>query len=163
MYSQRYSHVQMWELDHKEGWASNNSYFWIVMLEMTLESPLDCKEIKPVNPKGNQPWIFIRWADAEAPKLWPPDVKNQFIGKDSDAGKDSQQKEKGAAEDEMVRWHHWLNGHKFGQTLEGSKGQRSLACCCPWGCKELDMTEQLNNNKIILDLKISPLTSYPLR
>ena len=96
------SHVQMWELDHKEGWVVNNWCFWIV-LEKTLESPLDCKEIKAVNPKGNQPWIFIGRTDAEAPVLWPPDAKSQLIGKDPDAGKDWQQKEKGAAEDEMVR------------------------------------------------------------
>ena len=96
------SHVQMWELDHKEGWVVNNWCFWIV-LEKTLESPLDCKEIKAVNPKGNQPWIFIGRTDAEAPVLWPPDAKSQLIGKDPDAGKDWRQKEKGAAEDEMVR------------------------------------------------------------
>ena len=107
-------HVWMWELDHKESWAPKN--FWTVVLEKTLESPLDCKEIQPVHPKGNQPWIFIGRTDAEAetPKLWPPDVKNWLFGKDPDAGKDWRQEEKGATGDEMVGWHHWLNGHEFG-------------------------------------------------
>ena len=106
-YSQSYdfssSHVQMWELDHKEGWALKNWCFRIVVLEKTLESPLDCKEIKPVNPKGNQPWIFIGRTDGESPILWPPDMKNCFIGKDTDAGKDWRQKENEVAEDEMVK------------------------------------------------------------
>ena len=127
------SHVCMWELDHKEGWVPKNWCFLIVVLEKTLESPLDCKEIKPVNPKGNQPWIFIGRTDAEAPILWSPDSKNQLIGKDPDAGKDWRQKEKGAAEDEMVGWHHRLSGHEFEQTLGDSEGQGSLACCSPWG------------------------------
>ena len=116
------SHVCMWELDHKEGWVPKNWCFLIVVLEKTLESPLDCKEIKPVNPKGNQPWIFIGRTDAEAPILWSPDSKNQLIGKDPDAGKDWRQKEKGAAEDEMVGWHHRLSGHEFEQTLGDSEG-----------------------------------------
>ena len=127
------SHVCMWELDHKDGWVPKNWCFLIVVLEKTLESPLDCKEIKPVNPKGNQPWIFIGRTDAEAPILWSPDSKNQLIGKDPDAGKDWRQKEKGAAEDEMVGWHHRLSGHEFEQTLGDSEGQGSLACCSPWG------------------------------
>jgi len=116
-------------------------------VEKTLESPLDSKEIKPVNPKGNQPWIFIGRADAEAeaPILWPPDAESQFIGKDPDAGKDWGH-EKGVTEDEMVGWHHWLNGHEFEPTSGNSEGQGSLACCSPWGHKELDMTEQLNDN-----------------
>ena len=97
------SHVWMWDLDHKEGWAPKNRCFQIVVLEKTLESPLDINEIKPVNPKGNQPWIFIERTDAEAPMLWPPEVKNQLTAKDPDAGKDWRQKEKGMAEDEMVR------------------------------------------------------------
>ena len=107
----------MWELDHKEGWVPNNWCFWIVVLEKTRESLLDYKEIKPVNPKGNQPWIFIGRTDAkaEAPILWPPDVKSWLIGKDPDAGKDWRQKKK-MKEDEMVGWHHWLNGHEFEQT-----------------------------------------------
>ena len=142
------SHIRMWELDHKEGWAPKNWCFWTVVLEKTLESPLDCKEIQPVNSKGNQPWIFIGRTDAEAeaPKLWPPDVKGWLIGKDPDAGKDWRQEEKGMTEDEMVGWHHHLNVHKFEQTLEDSEGQGSLACCGPWGRKELDMTNWLKNN-----------------
>ena len=106
------------------------------------------KEIKTVNPKGNQPWIFIGRTDAEAeaPILWPPDVKNWLTGKDPDAGKDWGREEKGMTEDEMIGWHHWLNGHEFEQTPGDSEGQGSLVCCSPWGCKELDMTEGLNNN-----------------
>ena len=99
----------------------------------TLESPLDCKEIKPINSKGNQPWIFIGRTDAEAPILWPPDAKSQFIGKDPDTGKYWRQKEKGTAEDEMVRWHHWVNGLEVEQAPGDGGGQRSLACCSPWG------------------------------
>ena len=107
------SHVWMWELDHKEGWVPKNWCLWTVVLEKTLESPLHSKEIKPVNPKGNQPWIFIGRTDAgaEAPILWPPDVKNSLVGKDSDAGKDWRWEEKGETEDEMVGWHHWLSRH----------------------------------------------------
>ena len=109
------SHVWMWELDHKESWAPKNWCFWTVVLEKTLESPLDCKEIKPVYAKGNQSWIFIGRADAEAETsiLWPPDVKNWLTGKDPDAGKDCRWEEKGTTEDEMVGWHHQLNGHEF--------------------------------------------------
>ena len=109
------SHVWMWELDHKEVWVLKNWCFWIVVLEKTLESPLDCKEIQPVHPKRNQSWIFIERTDteAEAPMLWPLDAKNGLIGKDPDAGKDWRQDEKGMTEDEMVGWHHWLNGHEF--------------------------------------------------
>ena len=130
-----------------------------MVLEKTLESPLVCKEIKLVHPKGNQPWIFIRRidvcahfgstyakirtdAEAKAPILWPPEEKSQLIGKDPDAGKDWRQ-EKGMTEDEMVGWHHWLSGHEFQQTLGGGEGQEMLAWCCPWGCKELDITERL--------------------
>ena len=107
--------------------------FWTVVLEKTLESPLDCKEIKPVNPEGNQSWIFIGRTDAEAeaPILWPPDVKNWFIGKDPDAGQDWRQEEKGTKEDEMVGWHHQLNGHEFEQALGVADGQGGLACCSP--------------------------------
>ena len=135
-------HVWMWELDYTESWASKNWCFWTVVLEKTLESPLDCKEIKSVKPKENQPWIFIGRTDgeAEAPILWPPDVKSQLIGKDSDAGKCWEQEEKGMTEDEMVGWHHWLDGHEFEQTLGESEGQEILACHSPWGCKELDNT-----------------------
>ena len=143
------SHVQMWELDLKEGWVLKNWCFWNVVLEKTLESPLDCKEIKPVCPKGNQPWIFIGRTEAEAEALifGLSDMKSRLIGKDPDAEKDWGQAEKGAAEDEMVGWQHWLNGHEFEQTLVESGGERSLACRGPWGCKESDTTEGLNNNK----------------
>ena len=117
------SHVWMWELDQKESWALKNWYFWTMVLEKTLESPLDSKEIKPVNPKGNQPWIYIGRTDAEASAsvLWPPDVKSQLIGKDTDAGKDWGQ-EKGATEDAMVGWHHWLNGYEFKQAPQVGDG-----------------------------------------
>ena len=108
------SHVWMWELDHKESWAPKNWCFWTVVLEKTLESPLDCKAIKPVHPKGNQSWIFIGRTDVETLILWPPDAKNWLIWKDPDAGKDWGQREKEATEDEMVGWHHQLNGHEFG-------------------------------------------------
>ena len=133
------SHVQMWELDHKESWMLKNWCFWIVVLEKTLESPLDCKEIQPVHPRGNQSWIFTGRTDAEAPILWPSDVKNWLIGKDPDAGKDWRQEEK-----RMVGWHYWLNGREFEQALGIGNGQGSLVCCSPWGCKESDTTEWLN-------------------
>ena len=135
----------MWELDHKEGWALKNWCFRTAMLEKTLESPLDSKEIKPVNPKGNQPWIVIGRTDAEAPILWPPDVKSRLIGKDPDTEKDWSQEEKGTTEDEMVGWHHRLNGHEFEQTPGDSEGQESLVCYSPWGRKESDTTWQLNS------------------
>jgi len=131
-YSQTYgfssSHVWMYKLDHKEGWPPKNWCSWTVVLEKTLESPLDCKEIKPVNPEENQPWIFIGRIDAEAKAsiLWPPDAKNWLIGKDSDAGKDWGQEEKGTAEDEMVGWQHWLNRPQFEQSLGDREGQGSL-------------------------------------
>ena len=109
------SYVWMWELDYKENWAPKNWCFWTVVLEKTLQSPLDYKEIQPVHPKGNQSWIFIGRTDAEAEILilWPPDGKNWLTGKDSDVGKDWRQEEKGTTEDEMVGWHHWLNGHEL--------------------------------------------------
>ena len=111
------SHVWMWELDHKEVWAPKNWCFQTVVLKKTLESPLDCREIKPVNPNGNQPWIFLRTdAETEAPILWLPDVKTWLIWKDPDAGKDWGQEEKWMTEDEMVGWHHWVDGHLFGLT-----------------------------------------------
>ena len=140
------SHVWMWELIHKESWAPKNWCFWTVVLEKTLESPLDGKEIKPDHLKVNQSWIFIGRTDAEAesPILWRHDVKNWLIGKDPDAGEDGSQEEKGTTEDEMVGWHHWLDGHELEQTLRVGDGQGSLACYSPWGCKELDTTEQLN-------------------
>ena len=141
------SHVWMWELDYKESRTPKNWCFWTVVLEKTLESPLGSKEIKPVNPKGNQSWIFIGRTDTETPILWPPDVKKWLIGKDTDAGKDWREKEKGMAENEIVGWHHWLNGHESEQTLGDSEGQGSLACCSAWGPKESDRTEWLNSNK----------------
>ena len=136
------SHVQMWELDHKEGWASKNWCFWTMELGKILESPLDCKEIKPVNPKRNQCWIFIGRTDAKAEALilWLPDGKSWIIGKVPNAGNDWGREEKGQTEEEMFGWHHWLNGHEFEQTLGNSEGQGSLACCCPWGGKESNMT-----------------------
>ena len=116
-YSQSYgfssSHVWMWELDHKEGWAPKNWCFWAEVLEKT-QSPLDCKDIKPVNPKGNQPWIFIGRTDAEVPIIWPPDAKSRLIWKDPDDGKDWRQEEKGTTEDEMIEWYHQLSGYEFG-------------------------------------------------
>ena len=120
------------------------------MLEKTLESPLDCKEIQPVHPKRNQSWIFIGRTDAEAeaPILWPPDGKSWLIRKDPDAGEDWRQEEKGMTEDEMIGCHHWLNGYEFEQALGDGKGQGSLVCCSPWGHKESDMTERLNNRFI---------------
>ena len=111
-----------------------------LMLERTLESPLDHREIKPVNPKENQPWMFIERTGAEAPILWPPDAKSWLTGKDSDAGKDWGQEEKGASEDETVGWNHWLNRHEFEQILGGTEGQGNLACCDPWGHRHLDTT-----------------------
>ena len=131
------SHVWMWELDYKESWALKSWCFWTAVLEKTLESPLDCKEIKPVNPKGNQSWIFIGRTDADALILWPPDVESWFIRKDSDAGKDWRQEEKGTTEDEMVRRHYQLNGHEFEQAPGVGDGQGSLACCSPWGSQRV--------------------------
>ena len=142
-YSQSYgfssSHVEMWELDHNN-WALKNWYSWTVVLKKTLESPLDCKEIKPVSPKGNQPWIFIgrTAAEAEAPILWPPDANSWLPGEDSDAGKDWRQKEKGR---QKMRWLDsidWLNGYEFEQTLGDSGGQRSLVCGSPWGSQRVE-------------------------
>ena len=134
------------ELDHKESWALKNWCFWTVVLEKTLESPLDCKEIQPVHPKGNQSWIFIGRTDAEAeaPILWPPDAKNWLMGKDPDAGKDWRQEEKGTIEDEMVGWHHRLSGPEFEWAPGVGDAGASLACVGAWGHKESDSTERLN-------------------
>ena len=139
-------HVWMWELDYKESWVLKNWCFWTVVLEKTLESPLDCKEIQPVNPKENKSWLFIGRTDAEteAPVLWSPDVKSWLIRKDPDARKDWRQEEKGTTEDEMVGWHHWLNEHEFEQALGVGDGQGSLACCSPLAHKKSDITEWLN-------------------
>ena len=135
-----------WELDYKESSVTKNWCFWTTVFEKTLESPLDCKEIQAVHPKGNRSWVFIRRTnvEAETPILWPPDPKNWLIGKDPDAGKDWKQEEKGTTEDEMVGWHHWLDWHEFEQAPGDGDGQGSLAACSPWGCKELDTTELLN-------------------
>ena len=146
-----------WDLN-QESWVPKNWYFWTVVLEKTCKSPLDCKEIKPVNPKGNHSWIFIERTDAEAetPVLWPPDMKNWLLGKDPDAGKDWRQEEKGTTEGggrrqeekrttyEMVGWHHQLDGHELQQALGVGDRQGSLPCCSPWGHKELDTSEWLN-------------------
>ena len=145
------SHVWIWELDYKESWEPKNWCFWTVVLEKTLESPLDSKEMKPVNLQENQPWIFTGRTDAEAeaPILWPPHAKYWLIWKDPDAGKYWRQEEKGATEDEMLGWHHQLNEHEFEQTLGDSGGQGSLACCSSWGHRESDMTEWLNWTELI--------------
>ena len=130
---------------YKESWALKNWWFWTVVLEKTLESPLDCKEIKPVHPKGNQSWIFIArtGAEAETPILWPPDAKNWLIWKDPDDGKDWRQAEKGTTEDEIVGWYHRFNGHESEHALGVGDGQGSLACCSVWGHKESDTIERL--------------------
>ena len=138
------SHVWMWELDYKESIVQKNWCFWIVVFEKTLESTWECKEIQPVNPKGNQSWLFTGRTDAETPILWPPDGKTWLTGKDRNGGKDWRQEEKGMTEDEMVGWHYQLNGHEFEQALGVGDGQGDLACCSPWGHKEWDMTERLN-------------------
>ena len=139
------SYVWMWELDYKECWVPKNWCFWTVVLEKTLESPLDWKEIQLVNHKRNQSWMFIGRTDAEAetPVLWPPDRKSWLTGKDPDAGKDWRQ-EKGTIEDAVVGWHHWLYGHEFVPAPGVGDGQGSLVCCSLWGHKESDMTERLN-------------------
>ena len=139
-------HVWMWELDCEESWALKNWCFWTVVLEKTLESPLDCKEIQPVHPKGDQSWVFTGRTDAEAETLilWPPDAKSWLIGKDPDAGRDWGQEEKGTTEDEMAGWHHWLDGHEFVWTPGVGDGRGGLACCDSWGHKESDTTEWLN-------------------
>ena len=144
-YSQSYSfsssHVWMWEAEHKEIWVPKSWCFWTVVLEKTLENLLDCKEIKPVNPKWNQPWISIGRIHAEAKTLilWPPDVKNWLIGKEPDAEKDWRQ-EKGTTEDEMVGWHHQRDGHEFEQAPGVGDGQGNLQCFSPWGLQESDTT-----------------------
>ena len=136
----------MWELDCEESWEPKNWYFWTVLLEKTFESPLDCKDIRLVHPKGKQPWIFIGRTDAEAETsiLWLPAVKRWLIGKDPDAGKDWRQEEKETTEDEMMVWHHWLNGHESVQALGVGGGQGGLVCFGSWDHKELNMTEWLS-------------------
>ena len=143
-------HVWMWELDYKEHWVPKNWCIWTVVLEKTLESPLNCKEIQPVHPKGNQSWILIGRTDAEAetPVLWPPDAKSWLIRKDPDSRKDWRQ-ERGWQK-RMVGWHCWFNGHEFEQALGDCEGQGSLACCSSWGHKELDRTTQQHHRQKLL-------------
>ena len=135
----------MWELDCEESWVPKNWCFWSMVLEKTLESPLDCKEIQSVHPKGDQPWVFLGRTDAEdeTPIFWPPHKKSWLIGKDPDARRDWGQEEKGMTEDEMAGCHHW-HGHEFEQTPRVGDGQGGLVCCNSWRHKELDVTEQLN-------------------
>ena len=148
------SHVWMWMLDYKESWALRYWCFWTVVLEKTLESPLDSKEVQPVHPKGNQSWMFNGRTnvEAETPIHWPPDTKNWLIGKHPDAGKDWRWEEKGTTEDEMVGWHHWLNGHEFESTLGVGDEQGGRECYSLWGRKELDTTEWLSWTELMLTL-----------
>ena len=147
-------HIWMQELDYEESWMQN-CCFWTVVLEKTLGSPLDCKEIQLAHSKGDNSWAFIGKTDVEAetPVLWPPDAKTWLIGKDPDDGKDWGQEEKGMTQDEMVRWHHRLNGHEFGWTLGVGVGQGGLACCSSWSCKESDTTERLNWTELIQQIR----------
>ena len=140
------------ELNYKESWAPKNRCFWTVLLEKILESPLDCKEIQPVHPKGDQSWVFIGRTDAEAetPILWAPDAKSWLIGKNPDARKNWGQEEKGMTEDEMAGWHHWPDGRESEWTPGVGDGQGDMACCNSWGCKDLDTTEWLNWTELIL-------------
>ena len=155
----------MWELDCEEGWAPKNWCFWTVVLEKTLESPLDCKEFQPVHSEGDRPWVFFGRNDAKAetPVLWPPHVKRWLLGKDSDAGRDWGQEEKGTTEDEMAGWHHRLDGHEFEWTLGVGDGQGGLACCNSWGRKELDMIERLNWTELSLTLQGASLVAQTVK
>ena len=145
-------HVWMWELDCEESWVLKNWCFWSVVLEKTLESPLDCKEIQPAHSEGDQSWDFFGGNDpeAETPVLRPPHVKSWLIGKDSDAGRDWGQEEKGMTEDAMSGWHHWLDGCESEWTPGVGDGQEGLVCCDSWGGKESDTTEQLNWTELCL-------------
>ena len=162
-YGFSYGHVWIWDLDCKESWAPKNWCFWTVVLEKTLESPLDCKEIKPVSPEGTQSWMYtfeglmlklklqylgyLMWRANWLEKSWLfPNIR---VWKDWCCWMDWRQEEKETTEDEMVGWHHQLNGHEFEQAPGDGEGQGSLACCRPWGHKELDMTEWLNNNNVL--------------
>ena len=153
-YSFSSSHVWMWDLDCEESWAPKNWCFWTVVLEKTLENSLDCKEIQPFHSEGDQSWDFFRRNDAksETPVLWPPHGKSWLIGKDSDAGKDWGQEEKGTTDDEMVGWHHWLDGCESEWTPGVGDGQGGLVCCDSWGCKESDTTEWLNWTELNIKL-----------
>ena len=152
-------HVWMWELDCGESWAPKNWCFWTVVLEKTLESPLDCKEIQPVHSEGDQSWVFLGRNDAKAetPILWPPHVKGWLLVKDPDAERDWRQEEKGTTEGEMAGWHHWLDGCESQWTLGVGDGQGGLACCDSWGRKESDTTEWLNWTKCCIFVYILPL------
>ena len=143
-YSFSSSRVQMWELDQTEGWALKNWCFQTVVLEKTLESPMDSKEIQPVHPKGNQFWIFTGRTEAETPILWPPNVKSWLIRKDPGMLGKIEGRRKRGQQRMMVGWHHWFNGHEFEQALGVGDGQQSLTCCSPWGHKDSDTTEGLN-------------------
>ena len=158
-------HVWLWELDCEESWVLKNWCFWTVVLEKTLESPLDCKEIQPVHSKGDQSWVFFGRTDAKAETLilWPPHAKSWLTGKDPDAGRDWGQEEKGTTEDEMAGWHHWLDGREFEWTLVVGDGQGGLACCDSRGRKESDTTERLNwteLNQCTVKVKSRPYTVW---
>ena len=161
-------HVWMWKLDCEEDWVPKNWCFWTVVLEKTLESPLDCKEIQPVHSGGDQTWgfsIIVRTdAKAETPVLWPPHAKSWLIGKDSDAGRDWGQEEKGTTEDEMAGWHHWLDGGGSEWTPGVGDGQGGLAGCDSWGHKESDTTEQLNWTELNIPVtpERRPISRYTL-
>ena len=148
----------MWELDCEESWVRKNWWFWTVVLEKTLESLLDCKEIQPIPSKGDQSWVFFGRNDAKAETLvlWPPHVKSWLIGKDFDAGRDWGQEEKGMTEDEMAGWHYSFDGRESEWTPGVGDGQVGLVCCGSWGHKELDMTERLNWTELYF-LHKSPL------
>ena len=152
----------MWELDCEEGWVLKYWCFWTVVLEKTLESPLDCKEIQPVHPKGNQSWIIIGRTDVEAetPILWPVEAKSWLILKDPNAGKDWGQEEKGTTEDEMAGWHHQLDVHGFGWTLGVGDGQGGLACWGSWGRKQSGTIERLNWTELQWMTSILPTNAY---
>ena len=163
------SHVWIWELDWEESWALKNWCFWPVVLEKTLESPMDFKEMQPVHSKGDQSWVFFGRNDAksETPVLWPHHVKSWLIGKDSDVGRDWGQEENWTTEDEMAGWHHWLDGREFEWTPGVCDGQGGLACFNSWGCKESDTTEwpnwtELKPNYIGAHIKKLTLTWLPL-
>ena len=147
----------MWELDCEEGWEPKNWCFGTVVLEQTLESPLECKEIQPVHSEGDQPWDFFGRNDAKAETLvlWPPHAKNWLIGKDSDAGRDWGQEKKGTTEDEMTGWHHWLDGRESQWTPGVGDGQGGLACWDSWARKESDTTEWLNWTEVRIVLWIN--------
>ena len=148
-------HIWMWKSDCEESWAPKNGCFWTVVLEKTLESALDCKEIQPVHSEGDQPWDFFGRNDAKAetPILWPPHVESWLIGKDPDAGRDWGQEEKGMTEDEMDRWHHWLDERESEWTPGVGDGQGGLVGCYSWGHKESDTTERLNWTELVLLFK----------